>query len=57
VVTRATIALQVVHAASGAFSVTLSCSNDGGGSIGVIGINDVKITAIRVDSLANNPAS
>jgi hypothetical protein len=57
VVTRATIALQVVHVASGAFSVTLSCSNDGGGSINVIGINDIKITAIKVDSLANNPAS
>jgi hypothetical protein len=57
VVTRATIALQLVHTASAGFSVTLTCSNDGGGSINVIGINDIKITAIKVDSLANTPAS
>ena len=57
VVTRAAFALQVVHKAIATFSVTLNCSNDGGGSVGVIRIHDLKITAIRVETLTNTAAT
>jgi hypothetical protein len=57
VVTRAAFALQVVHKAIATFSVTLFCSNDGSGSFNIIGINDIKITAIKVETLTNTAAT